>query len=490
MVVSRARAGRDIAAQIVMRGANAVLGVAVTLVLVRALGDEGFGKWSTLFAVLMFVGTFGSLGLDRVAVERAAADPDRSGSWVGALVSLRLVLTIPMTLVAMAVGLWLADDAAMRVAAVLIAGVLPSAALNATRVVFQLQVRNALVVAMETANGVLWGLAVIIVAASGGRLVALAAAFLIVTTISNLAQVVVALRAAPVRLRGSRRHWRELLRLGIPVGIGGLLIIGYGYVDQVIVFQAAGPRDAGLYGAAYRIYERLLFIPATVMTTLFPIFVAARRADAERVRRIFHIAIDYLVMSSLPALAIALAGAEPLVRLLFGAEFAGSAPALPILMATFAVVSPAYLAGYLVVAYGLQRRFVRIALAALVFNVVANLLTVPRWGFIAAAWNTLATELIVGVSITTLICREIGIRPTGRHVGRIVFASALTGALAWGLRQAGVPTVAWLIAAGVAYAALLLALRIVSLEEVRALRRSEPAAEREGFGPPADRAGL
>ena len=87
------------------------------------------------------------------------------------------------------------------------------------------------------------------------------------------------------------------------------------------------------------------FLPAALMTTLFPIFVAARDDDPERVRRLFRTAVDYLLLTSLPALAIALAGAEPIVRLLFGADFADAAPALPVLMATLVVVSIGYLTG-------------------------------------------------------------------------------------------------------------------------------------------------
>ena len=73
---SRATAGRDIAGQIVLRALNLALGVGVTLLLVRTLGTDGFGRWSVLLAVIGFVSYFGSLGLAQVAVERAAADPD------------------------------------------------------------------------------------------------------------------------------------------------------------------------------------------------------------------------------------------------------------------------------------------------------------------------------------------------------------------------------------------------------------------------------
>jgi O-antigen/teichoic acid export membrane protein len=455
----------------VLRALNLVLGVGVTLLLVRTLGTEGFGRWSVLLAVFGFVSYFGSLGLAQVTVERAAADPDRAPHWFGALVTLRLALMGPVTLLSLAVCLAISDDATMRVAAALVCAELPLSVLSALKVVFQLQVRNVVVTAIEVGNGILWAAAVGAVSLLDGGLVAIAAAFLVVSTISNVAYIVVALRASPVRFRGSRSLWPALVRQGLPVGIGGLLTLGYGYIDQVIVFEVAGVRDAGLYGAVYRIYERIQFLPAAIMTTLFPLFVAARDTDPERVRRLFRTTVDYLMLTSLPALAITLAGAEPITRLLFGEDFVDAAPALPLLMATFVVVSLGYLTGYLIVAYDLQRRFLAIAIGALAFNVATNLALVPTYGFMAAAWLTLATEIIVMSLSMWIVCGRMGIVPGGDHLGRIVVASAATWLGAWGLNQAGAPTLVWVAAGGALYAALVVALGAVRLEELRNLTR-------------------
>jgi O-antigen/teichoic acid export membrane protein len=470
---SRASAGRDIAGQIVLRALNLAMGVGVTLLLVRTLGTDGFGRWSVLLAVIGFVSYFGSLGLAQVAVERAAGDPERSPHWFGALLTLRLALIGPVTLLSLGVCLALADDSAMRIAAVLVCATLPIAVLSALSVVFQLQVRNVVVTAIEAGNGIVWAAAVGVVALLDGGLVAIAAAFLGVATLTNAAYLVLALRASPIHFRGSRALWGDLMRQGLPVGIGGLLTLGYGYVDQVIVFEVAGVRDAGLYGAVYRIYERAQFLPAAIMTTLFPLFVTARDHDPARVRRLFHTAVDYLVLTSLPAFAITLAGPEPITHLLFGAEFDDAAPALPLLMATFVVVSLGYLTGYLIVAYNLQRKFLLIGIGALVFNVATNLALVPAYGFMAAAWLTLATEVLVMSLSMWIVYARMGIAPTGEHLGRIALAATATGLAAWGLREAGLPTAAWVAAAAAFYGVLIVAFGAVKLAELRALVRRD-----------------
>jgi O-antigen/teichoic acid export membrane protein len=261
------------------------------------------------------------------------------------------------------------------------------------------------------------------------------------------------------------------VRQGLPVGIGGLLTLGYGYVDQVIVFEIAGPHDAGLYGAVYRIYERIQFLPAAIMTTLFPLFVAARDNDPARVRRLFRTTVDFLMLTSVPALAIALAGPRAITELLFGADFAEAGPALPLLMATFVVVSLGYLTGYLIVAYDLQRRFLAIAVGALVFNVGANLALVPPYGFMAAAWITLATEILVMTASMWIVCSRARLVPGGDHLGGIAIASVGAWLLAWGLHQAGVPTLVWVAAGAALYVLVAIALGALRLQELRTLMR-------------------
>ena len=67
--------------------------------------------------------------------------------------------------------------------------------LSALSVVFQLQVRNVVVTAIELGNSIVWTAAVAAVALLDGGLVAIAAAFLGVATLTNVAYIVLALRA-------------------------------------------------------------------------------------------------------------------------------------------------------------------------------------------------------------------------------------------------------------------------------------------------------
>ena len=105
---------------------------------------------------------------------------------------------------------------------------------------------------------------------------------------------------------------------------------------------------------------------------------------------------------------------------------------------------------------------------------ITNLALVPSYGFMAAAWLTLATEILVMSLSLWIVCTRMGVMPTGRNLGRIAGAAAAAGLLGWGLREAGLPTPAWVAVAGALYAALVIVLGVVRLAELRGLvRRAE-----------------
>jgi hypothetical protein len=57
-------------------------------------------------------------------------------------------------------------------------------------------------------------------------------------------------------------------------------------------------------------------------------------------------------------------------------------------------------------------------------------------------------------------------------VGRIVVAAAAAGLASWGLKEAGVPTLAWVAAGTAVYCALVIAVGAVRIDELRALRKA------------------
>jgi O-antigen/teichoic acid export membrane protein len=476
VALSARRLTADVLVQVVGRILNLALGVVVTVVIVRALGARGFGEWSTLLATVQIISYLGDLGIEQLAVARAAADPKKEPQWLGALVAVRAALALPMTMAAIGATWLLSDSTEMRSSGTVLAATLLLTVAAVPAVAFQLRVRNDLAIAVMTVNSVLWGGLALTVAWSDAGLVALSAAFLASTGVTTLLQCGLGLRMARIAVRGVRRLVTELLRAGLPLALAGLLTTAYVRIDQLLVFKLAGSRDAGLYAAAYRLLDQAQFFPIALMTTLFPLLAAAH-ARGDDLQRLVQRTTELLALGSFPAFAFTLVAADPIVAVLFGHDYRAAAPALPILMGAYVSICFGYLAGHLVIILGLQLRFVAFASIALAVNVLLNLAFVPGYGFMAAAWVTLATEFLVMSLTMRMVLRRLGVRPPVGRLGRTAAAAAGMALLVLAAASVGAPLAVLLILAVISYPLLAIATRALVPAEVRAvLRREEPSA--------------
>lgn len=104
-----------------------------------------------------------------------------------------------------------------------------------------------------------------------------------------------------------------------------------------------------------------------------------------------------------------------------------------------------------------------------------NLILVPRYGFVAAAWVTLVTEVMVNALAGRAVLREIGLRPEVGTTLRALVAVALTGAGLLLVREAGGGLTLMAAAATALYVPLLFGLGALHWQEVGGLLRKDPS---------------
>jgi O-antigen/teichoic acid export membrane protein len=467
----------DVGVQLGGQVINVALGIVTTVVLVRALEATRYGEWATIMATIDLVAMVGNLGLETVAIRLATQDPEREGAWVGAAASLRLAIGVPALAVFIGVlALIAADDQMLVTGLILSLGFLTST-LSTLRIIFRLHVRNHVTVAFTTLNSVLWAGSVVAIASLDGGMVAFAAAFMAITFIVQGGLALVALRTIHVRWRGSRKLWPQLLGIGISVGIAATLTFAYGRIDQLLVYELApDSAEVGIYAAMYKILDNAGFVPMAVMVTLFPIMAGLFPADPPRLRRMMQIAVDYLSFVAFGGVALTIVAAEPIIELLYGDEFTSGATVLTILIAAFIPICIGNVAGNMVVAMDLQRRYLWLAALGLVLNLALNVVLIPEYGIEAAAWVTLATEVVVVALATAMVLRRIEMRLSLRRLALAALAATLAALAVWGLREAGAGAIVLILAMGALYPPLLVALRALDIEQLKRLFRSRGEA--------------
>jgi O-antigen/teichoic acid export membrane protein len=241
---------------------------------------------------------------------------------------------------------------------------------------------------------------------------------------------------------GDSRAPIRWLRESWPLFLNQLLQGLFFKVDALLLPGLAGLAAAGVYGAAYKVSEGAGIISSSFTLALFPRLSRGRDpTDA------YRMALRLLFQVGFPLAAGTALLAEPIVAVVGGREYLpDSAVALAILICYLPLSYANGLTQYLLIAAGRQRLLTTAFVAALVFNLVANLLLIPRFGYVGAAWVTVASELVLLVPFQRAAAKVAPGVALVREAQIPLLATLLMAPVVWWLRDAIHPVAA--IAAG------------------------------------------
>ncbi len=177
--------------------------------------------------------------------------------------------------------------------------------------------------------------------------------------------------------------------------------------DMVLLRYLGGrAAETGLYAAAYRILEGVILL-ATPVAHMFFRDVRGRWTGGREVRRFFSLGVGAMAVAGA---GLALAGGllgPPFLVLLFGSEFAGAKPVLLVLMPALVFVLPNYFFTQGALAFDMEWTYARFALLVGIFNIALNLVLIPAYGGVGAAWATFASEGLLGVLLGISLERKL-----------------------------------------------------------------------------------
>lgn len=138
---------------------------------------------------------------------------------------------------------------------------------------------------------------------------------------------------------------RELIRFGVPVTAVTLLAYAIYNVDYLAIGERLGATDLGFYTLAYRIPELLILSLCVVVSEVLFSALSLRQTDSEALTGHYIRVLTAVAAITVPlGIGLALA-AQPLVAILYGANYAESAPILAVLAIYTAVYSASFHAG-------------------------------------------------------------------------------------------------------------------------------------------------
>ncbi len=220
--------------------------------------------------------------------------------------------------------------------------------------------------------------------------------------LGNLAgPAVVVLLAVPLRLRGtepvSRARTRErlaaMLRFGLPLVPSALGLWALSYLDVWLLRVLAGLDAVGLYGFGSEICLPIALL-VTSIHLAWPTYAFGRARSEGGPAELARVFRHLFVVLTGGAMAVAVLRHE-ILAVLGTAEYGGAARVIPLLALATVLYGAAKTFETGLQVAGDTRRLPLFVLVAAAVNAGLNVLLIPQWREVGAAWATVATNLVL-----------------------------------------------------------------------------------------------
>lgn len=218
----------------------------------------------------------------------------------------------------------------------------------------------------------------------------------------------------------------ELWAYGAPLSVVALASIVLAVSDRLLLAAMHGAAAAGAYAASAAVAERAVGLPLTAiaLATKPLVFGASARHGAESAGTLLAHIAAWLMAAGFPVTTLLVAAPEPVASLLVGGGMAPDAAAALPWLASGALLA-AFTSVYFALAFQVTRRTTGMVVAlvpAAVLNVAANLLLLPRYGAIAAAWTTFGSQAVAAALALGLGRRLFRVPLPARDAARTALA--------------------------------------------------------------------
>jgi len=462
-----------IAAEVVKK----ILGVVTSILIARALAVDDFGRLRLAMALVAIFEVLANFGLGPLLTREVAGTPEKGGETFGLVQGIKMILGLLAAAGMIGFAVVSGYDGATLIAVIVAAGIVWFSALEASAISLLDGYQS---MGWSSAIGVVRStlvlLAVAVALGRHGALYGVVGAYLFAAVFSaGFGNLLVAgrLRGVSIRPRlvGAWRQMRQALPF-LLIGVVWMLLFR---IDTIMLEALKNEQSVGLYSSGYVFFELLLVVPILSTRALFPALTEARATSPERWRELMGAALRIYWILALPiAIGSFFVGAR-FVPLLYGAKYAAGGYVVPLLGSYIFLWFGTMTVGWALSAADRLGLVLRGNVLAMLVNIAANFLLIPRFDFFGAAVATIISEAVLLTYFLIVLRREEGGLPRGIFPWRALPAAAVLVAATAALRSFHLALV--IIVGAVLYLGgiwALGALRDQELEIIRRLVRRKP----------------
>lgn len=219
-------------------------------------------------------------------------------------------------------------------------------------------------------------------------------------------------RASPFRNLRLSFDWawaRLLLKQSLPLVVAAFGVVVYMKIDVIMLRHMTSDTVVGVYSVAQKLSEASYIIPVVIADAAFPALIRAVGSGNARAAQLYS---DVIMAASMLVVFGALVFGGPIIRLLFGDQYAGAVGIFNVHVWSCLPIALAVARFRYLVTHKLQIYESFTVLLGAGLNIALNLVLIPRNGAMGAAIATLISYVVAGY-LTSFIFPKL------RHYGLI-----------------------------------------------------------------------
>lgn len=375
-----------------------ILGFGLLALMARALSQAEYGKLMFALTLCEVTVLVTDLGASADLSRRVAAAPAGARRRLEAVLSARLPL-VAAYLVFLPVWVAVTKPDALAVAAAIAVYVVLKDVYRTYSSLFLGLRRVGYTVAAFGTSLVVLVTAVAVGAMSDAGLAWMTGAYVLSgMVLLGVAATITRLKIGPIRLRCGWRRMQRVFRGSVWLFILSIAGLVHFAADTVMLGYLQPYEQVARYQAAAKLLEASQFVVRPLTLILLPVCAAlAARQQWDDLRRLMHKMFAGMAVLGVAAWGFVALLAVPVIRIVYTAAYDESAEVLRVLYLSVPGLYIATVAMLLASATMREKRAVLIMATGVTLNVALNLVAIPRYGALGAAWVTVISQTFVGL---------------------------------------------------------------------------------------------
>lgn len=462
------------ASQVIVRFITLAFTLISIKLLTNYLGPAGVGNYNTITTYVNFFIVLADLGLFSVAVREIAKHPDKEKKLLSNVLIIRLISALAATIIAIIIVFSTKYNQDIKLGTLFASGFIFLNLLSSVYdVVFQYRLKMQYSALSEFLSKLIALLALYLIIKNGGSFLWIC----LTITLSGLSIFLFKfifsrqfVKFAPGFEKGFA-NW--ILSLAWPIGLVYIVSNLFFKLDTIILFIIKGASAVGIYSVAYKVLEVTVFIGAYFASALKPALSSYMQKDKKALAKLIEKSFLVMLLISVPITIVCLIFSREIILFLSNSDFISGYKALILLGFTMPLIYFDMLLGEIFVANDERKLLIRIAIFILLFNLLLNLIFIPKYSFMGAAFTTLLSEIVLfGINLhytKKIVPYKIPIA-TVLKILVVAFITLVAGLL---LRSTGFYFLLLIAAVLLTYALFINLFKIINIQNIRSLINSD-----------------